>query len=141
MVRSTVRAMVRAMAPAATSTSPSLATLLQHSVALDSDILDEQQTQQSDGGLIGWVTDIPPGGSLINIETIACEVLGLGARANSLFEPGVAPLRSDPSGYSSGRTTRSARWGLRDRSRYMTRGPGFVAPPGNYVIDYRLRAP
>jgi hypothetical protein len=126
---------------AASSSDPTASVLLQHSISLDSDILDTQQ-QESDGGLIGWTTNIPPGTSLINTETVACQVLGLGARANSVFEPGVAPLSNDPNHYFlRPYHALSAVGSAGSTPGYMTRGPGFAAPAGTYAIDFRLRAP
>jgi len=132
---------LRAAAPPG-STNPSAADLLQHSVSLDSDILDLQQVEADSGAPIGWVTAVPAGGSLINTETVAANVLGLGARANSVFEPGTAPLASDAKGYFL-RPYRalSAVASAGSQPGYMTRGPGFAAPAGAYAVDFRLRAP
>jgi hypothetical protein len=133
---------LRANPAASPSSTPSASELLQHSVSLDSDILDDQQQQAGSGTLIGWVTDVPPGGSLINTETVAAEVLGLGARSNSVFEPGVAPLSSDAQGYFlRPYHALSAVGSAGSQPGYMTRGPGFQAPPGAYAVDFRLRAP
>jgi hypothetical protein len=130
--------------PAAATSNPDASALLQHSMALDSNILDNQQQQGSSGTLIGWVTAIPPGGSLINTETIACEVLGLGAAANTVLEPGVAPLSSDANGYYPRPYHALSAVVLAmggSQPGYMTLGPGFQAPPGTYQVDFRLRAP
>jgi hypothetical protein len=133
---------LRANPAAASSTNPSASDLLQHAVSLDSDILDNQEEQEDSGTLIGWVTNIPAGTSLINTETVASEVLGLGARANSVFEPGVAPLTDDANGYFlRPYHVLSAVASAGSVPGYMTRGPGFRAPPGTYAVDFRLRAP
>jgi hypothetical protein len=129
--------------PAATpSSSPTASTLLQHSMALDSHILDNQEHDGDAGAPIGWVTDIPAGTSLINTETVAAQVLGLGARANAVFEPGVAPLTNDPNGYFvRPYHVLSAVSSAGSQPGYMTNGPGFYAPQGTYTVDFRLRAP
>jgi hypothetical protein len=133
---------LRASSSASASSTPSTTELLQHSLSLDSDILDNQQQQGDSGVPIGWVTDIPAGGSLINIETVACDVLGLGARSSSVFEPGVAPLSSDPGGYFlRPYHVLSAVGSAGSKPGYMTLGPGFQASPGAYTVDFRLRAP
>ncbi len=129
---------------ASATTNPSASVLLQHSIALDSDIVDDQQEQEDSGASIGWVTNVPPGTSLINTETVAAEVLGLGARSNSVLEPGVAPPSSDPNGYFL-RPYHALSAVVLDEGGsqpgYITKGPGFQAPPGSYEVDFRLRAP
>ncbi len=115
------------------------ATLVQHSESLRSDILDNQQT----GGTtpLGWCTGIPAGGSLMNIESLAAGVLALAARANSVLEPGVGPMTSDAGTYFlRPYHVLSAVTGM-SQPGYMTRGPGFEAPPGAYVVEFLLRAP
>jgi len=132
---------LRANAGSLGAGDPSDSVLLQHSIALDSNILDNQQIDSGSGALIGWTTNVPTAGSLINTETVAAQVLGLGARANSVFEPGVLPLTNDANEYFLRPFhALSAVVGL-SQPGYMTRGPGFLAPPGTYAVDFRLRAP
>jgi hypothetical protein len=54
----------------------------------------------------------------------------------------VGPLSNDPNGYFlRPYHALSAVGSAGSTPGYMTRGPGFTAPPGTYAIDFRLRAP
>ncbi|MDB4997615.1 MAG: hypothetical protein JWM74_5047 [Myxococcaceae bacterium] len=124
-------------APALSATKR--AELLQHSIALRSDLLSIQET--SGASALGWRSDISSATSLMNIESLTVGVLALGARADSVFEAGSAPLKSEAKGYFVrphhviSAVTGTSTAGL------VTTGPGFAAPPGSYDVDFFLRAP
>jgi hypothetical protein len=77
----------------------------------------------------------------MNIESLTVPVLALAARADTVLEAGTAPLRNEAKGYFVrphhvlSAVTGSSAAGL------MTTGPGFLAPPGSYEVDFLLRAP
>ena len=123
-------------------------TLIQHSVALRSNILSDQQ--QENGAPIGWVTgnnttDRNDPSSLINTETTVADVLGLGAGAHLSFEVGRAPL-STPAPSSAGKfflrphNVLSAVVGL-SPTGMMSYGPYMNLPAGSHTVDFYLRAP
>jgi hypothetical protein len=115
------------------------AELLQHSVSLDSSILDNQE--MSGTKPLGWRSDKNDANSLMNTESMAVGALALGARANSVFEPGVAPMTNDANNYFvRPYHALSAVTGLSQAGK-MTAGPGFRAPAGTYQVDFLLRAP
>ncbi|MCJ1281513.1 hypothetical protein MMC26_000833 [Xylographa opegraphella] len=115
------------------------ATLFQHSIALRSTILSEQQ-QQENGVDIGWLTGRLDASTLINTETTSISVLALCAHARICFEAGLPPL-STPSGFFyRPYHVLSAVAGLSPPG-YMVYGPYTSVGTGSYVADFFLRAP
>jgi hypothetical protein len=115
--------------------------LLQHAIALRANLLDHQEHQPGTGAPLGWRSDFTDPGALMNVESVVVGVLALGARANAVFEPGVPPMASDASSYFvRPYHAISAVVGL-SQPGLMTKGPGFLAPPGTYQFDFALRAP
>jgi hypothetical protein len=113
--------------------------LLQHSISLRSNILSNQETNGIN--LYGWVTGINDPTTLMNIESIACNVLALGATTNTVFEAGLPPLTADNNQYFlRPHHVLSGVTGL-SQAGFMTRGPGWTIPTGTYQVDFFLRAP
>jgi hypothetical protein len=113
--------------------------LVQHSEALRSNILDNQE--KNGATLLGWRSDRTQATSLMNIESLTAAVLALGARAGTVFEPGVSPMQRDSNGYFlRPYHALSAVTGM-STAGMMTKGPGFEAPAGSYKVDFHLRAP
>ena len=71
--------------------------LVSHWVSLRSNILSDQETSGS--RLLGWRSNVSDPNSLINTESIAVNVLGLGAGAIHVFEAGQAPLQMENNNY------------------------------------------
>ena len=122
-------------------------TLVQHSISIRSNILSDEQVEN--GVFIGWLsgsdTDRVDPGSLINTETTACDVLGLGAGAKVSFEVGRTPLVTPPPSASGQFFLRphnvlSAVVGLSPVG-LMSDGPNMPLPTGSYTADFYLRAP
>jgi hypothetical protein len=113
--------------------------LVQHSEALRSNILDQQEHAAS--GPIGWRSDRTQTGSLINIESIAVEVLALGARATAVFEPGVPPMTADPNGYFVRPYHAISAVAGTSTAGMLARGPRIQAPPGSYIATFMVRVP
>jgi hypothetical protein len=122
-------------------------TLVQHAISLRSDMISDQQ--QESGVPIGWLTGGSAGrtdpSTLINTETTAVDVLGLGAGARYSFEVGRSPLSTPaPSGagqfYLRPHNVLSAVVGL-SPTGFMSYGPYMSFPAGAYTVDYYLRAP
>jgi hypothetical protein len=115
--------------------------LLQHSIALRSNILSTQETNGRD--LFGWRTESNRQEALINIETTTCNVLGLAPCSNAVFEAGRSPLTSDDCGYFlRPHQVLSAVIDI-SRAGFLTRGPGWLFPKREsiYQADFYLRAP
>ncbi|MCJ1377046.1 hypothetical protein MMC17_000136 [Xylographa soralifera] len=114
------------------------ATLFQHSIALRSTILSEQQ--QANGAAIGWLTGRLDASTLINTETTSISVLALCANARICLEAGLPPL-STPSGYFyRPYNALSAVVGLSPVG-YMVYGPYMTIGTGSYTADFFLRTP
>jgi len=75
---------------AASASFPQRNDVLQHAIALRSNLLSFQE--KSGSTPLGWRTDILNSNSLMNTETLAVSVLALGANATWVLEPGYAPL-------------------------------------------------
>ncbi len=118
------------------------ADLLDHGVAIRSDMLSIQETDAATGAPLGWRSDVTQAGSLMNIESLAVSVLGLGAGAAATFEPGVLPMRADATFFVRPHHVISAVAGMSSPG-LLTDGPGlFVAPSAQpYEASFFLRAP
>jgi hypothetical protein len=112
--------------------------LLQHSISLRSNILSNQERQGSQ--LYGWISEIDNPATLINTETVAVDVLALGAGGKFTYEAGEAPLTSDNRLYLRSRNVLSAVVGV-SSAGYMANGPEVKLPTGPYTVDFFLRAP
>jgi hypothetical protein len=113
--------------------------IISHWVSLRSNILSFQETSGS--RLLGWRSNVSDPNSLINTESIAINVLGLGAGAIHVFESGQEPLRvENQNNFVRLDHVLSA---VKEFSNpgYMTLGPDQNYPPGSYVVDFFLRAP
>lgn len=116
-----------------------LTQLIQHSVSLRSIIISNQE--KSGSNLYGWITDIGSSTALINTETIACNVLGLGSGGSVAYEAGQAPLNMSAGNYFvRPYSALSAVVGLSSQG-YMTYGPYQHFATGAYTVDYYMRAP
>ncbi len=117
-----------------------LTQLIQHSVSLRSIIISNQE--KSGPNLYGWITDIGSSTALMNTETIACNVLGLGSGGYAAYEAGHAPLDMSSGGnyFVRSYSALSAVTGLSSPG-YMTYGPYQHFATGTYTVDYYLRAP
>jgi hypothetical protein len=120
--------------------------LIQHSIALRSNILSDQQ--QESGRPIGWVTgdaatSRTSATSVINTETTSANILALGAEAVLSYEVGRAPLNSSHcvNCFLRPHNVFSAVVGLTPPSTVMSYGPYTTLPPGNYIVDFYLRTP
>ena len=71
--------------------------VISHWVSLRSNILSYQETSGSK--LLGWRSHVTDPNSLMNTESIATNVLGLGAGALQVFEAGQAPLQVGNNNY------------------------------------------
>lgn len=112
--------------------------LLQHWVSLRSNILSNQE--KNDSNLYGWRTHIEKTDSLINTETIAINVLALGANSLYGFEAGQPPLQMEDHNYLvRSYNVLSAITGS-SRPGYMTFGPYQQYPPNAYLADFFLRS-
>lgn len=112
--------------------------LLQHSISLRSNILSNQERQNQ--AFYGWVSAIGSAHSLMNTETIAVNVLALGAGAKYSYEAGRAPIATSGNYFLRSHNVFSAVAGL-SPAGYMTDGPGLNLPTGTYSIDFLVRGP
>ena len=113
--------------------------VISHWVSLRSNILSYQEASGS--RLLGWRSNINDPNSLMNTESIATNVLGLGAGALQVFEAGQAPLRMSNNNYFI--RPHHVLSAVKDVSApgYLTNGPGLHYLPGSYQVDFFLRAP
>ncbi|MEV6636232.1 hypothetical protein AB0M54_36320 [Actinoplanes sp. NPDC051470] len=65
--------------------------LILHSVSLRDLIIRRQQRETGTGRLLGWTSSVEPGGTLMNIESLAVNALALGAGSLATFEPDQTP--------------------------------------------------
>jgi len=114
--------------------------LLQHAISVRSNILSFQEVK--DGKYIGWVTGTRDPGTLINIESIAACVLGLGANAYHTFEVGQAPLSYDTSSsyFYRPHNVLSAVTGL-SKAGFMSHGPYLKYAPQTWTVKFYVRTP
>jgi hypothetical protein len=117
--------------------------LIQHSVSLRADIINRQIVSGNAPG--GWVTsrDANNNNSLVNTETIAFQVLGLGAGGQLAFEAGQSPmLFSQGSNFSYNAVGRyvTATAGA-SRAGTLLYGPYWQFPVGDYTVAFYTRAP
>ena len=117
--------------------------LMQHWVSIRSNIISYQEENSS--GPIGWRTSNAPCTSnncpLINTETVAANVLGLGSGAKFTFEAGLYPLSMTNNNYFlRPHNVLSAVVGASNPG-HMTYGPGWQLPAGSYEVDFFLRSP
>jgi hypothetical protein len=110
-----------------------------HWVSLRSNILSCQERNGS--SFYGWRSNIQDPNSLINTESIAANVLGLGAGALQVFEAGQAPLQMSNNNYFA--RPHHVLSAVKDLSipGYLTYGPDLHYLPGYYEVDFFLRSP
>ena len=113
--------------------------LVSHWVSLRSNILSFQESNGS--SFYGWRSNIRDPNSLMNTESIAANVLGLGANALQVFEAGQAPLQMSNNNYFV--RPHHVLSAVKDVSApgYLTYGPDLHYLPGYYEVDFFLRAP
>jgi hypothetical protein len=112
--------------------------IISHWVSLRSNILSYQET--SGTRLLGWRSNVSDPNSLINTESIAINVLGLGAGAIHVLEAGQAPLQIGNNTYLlQPFHVVSAVKGV-STPGYLTLGPGQYYPLGTYAVDFFLHA-
>eukprot|EP00455_Lapot_gusevi_P031196 TRINITY_DN3371_c0_g1_i4.p1 TRINITY_DN3371_c0_g1~~TRINITY_DN3371_c0_g1_i4.p1 ORF type:complete len:307 (-),score=67.48 TRINITY_DN3371_c0_g1_i4:123-1043(-) len=125
------------------STTPAVSIpALQHYLALRSALLSLQQYDPQQRP-IGWLSNTQDTTTLINTESIACSVLGLGAAALETYEFGLAPLsynQSDKFFYRPYHVL-SAVVSLSTPQSYLSQGPSRVYPTGKYNAEFMLRVP
>ncbi|MFG1606705.1 hypothetical protein [Actinoplanes sp. NPDC049265] len=61
--------------------------LILHSVSLRNLIIANQQREAGTGRLLGWTSSVEPGGTLMNIESLAVNALALGAGGLAAYDP------------------------------------------------------
>ena len=114
--------------------------MLQHSISLRSHIINNQQID-SVGSPTGWITDMWLPNSLINTESIAANVLALGANAKYVYEAGKFPMQMTNAQYfPRPHNVLSAVNGF-SLAGFMTYGPYHNFPIGSYAVEFLLRAP
>ncbi len=113
--------------------------LIQHSVSLRIILLNtlEQQGSQS----YGWVSQIGEPHSFINTETIAANVLALGAGGIVSYEAGKPPLHMNNGNFLMQPYHALAAIVGRSRPGYMTYGPYQQQSLGIHMVDFYIRAP
>jgi hypothetical protein len=112
--------------------------LVQHSVSLRSAIIENQEPAGST--LAGWTTNVTAGTTLMNTESLAVNVLALGAAAKTTFGAGQPPLAAQPNDYFlSPQGIFSAQAGF-SRPGHMTYGPYANYPTGSYTVDFVMRS-
>lgn len=124
----------------ASGTFPERQNLVQHSIAIRSDLLSLQERDAS-GRRLGWITGIGDPRTLMNTETLSVAVLALGAEAMWVFEPGHEPLRTGAGNYLYRSqhvlsAVRKLSW-----PGHMVYGPYWAIEPGVYHVDFALRTP
>lgn len=125
---------------AARAVFPRRNAVLQHAIALRSQLLSLQQ-RDDQGRLLGWITDIDNPRSLMNTETLALGVLALGVGAHWVFEPGYAPMWSAAGNYFlRPHNALSAVVGL-SKPGHIVYGPYWTLPAGYYEVEFALRTP
>ncbi|GAA4040682.1 hypothetical protein [Parerythrobacter jejuensis] len=114
--------------------------LLQHAVSLRSQILSRQVVNPQ-GELLGWVTERDNPVTLINTETIAANVLGLGAGGRYAFEAGKMPMRQGSGNYFL--RPHNVLSAVKDLSNpgMLNFGPYLIFPTGTVSVDFYLRSP
>ncbi len=125
---------------------------MQHWVALCANLLSLQE--RHNGKRFSWVTHADRGcGRYMSTEGTATAVLALGAGAVHVLEAGVAPLQmannhyylrvDEEQGSPVDQYVLSAVKGVKEESQpgFMTYGPYWQYPQGNYTADFFLRAP
>lgn len=113
--------------------------IMQHSVSLRSQILNNQE-KDSYGNLLGWISNIGVNTTLINTEGVSVNSLALGANSKFVFEADSAPMMVGNGFFIREYHVVSAVVGL-SFPGYISFGPYLPLPPGNYVIQFCLRAP
>jgi len=113
--------------------------IISHWVSLRSNILSFQETSGS--RLLGWRSNVSDPNSLINTESIAVNVLGLGAGAIHVFEAGQAPLQVENQNYFVRPYHVLSAVKELSTPGFMTLGPNQNYPAGTYAVDFFLRAP
>eukprot|EP00455_Lapot_gusevi_P031194 TRINITY_DN3371_c0_g1_i12.p1 TRINITY_DN3371_c0_g1~~TRINITY_DN3371_c0_g1_i12.p1 ORF type:complete len:307 (-),score=71.95 TRINITY_DN3371_c0_g1_i12:123-1043(-) len=125
------------------STTPAVSIpALQHYLALRSALLSLQQYDPQQRP-IGWLSNTKNTATLINTESIAVSVLGLGAAALETYEFGLAPLsynQSDKFFYRPYHVL-SAVVSLSTPQSYLSQGPSRVYHTGKYNAEFMLRVP
>jgi hypothetical protein len=128
---------------------PSNKDLLQQYVSIRSNILSFQAIDSGSASLVegpfyGWTSDVSGGNSLMNTESVATNVLGLGANALFSYEIGRLPLKSDSASanfYMRSHNVLSAVEGI-STSGYLAYGGPYVtlSKEGNYLLEIFIRS-
>lgn len=113
--------------------------IIQHSVSLRSQILNNQE-KDNNGTLLGWISNIGVNTTLINTEGVSVNSLALGANSKYVFEADSAPMMVGNGFFIREYHAVSAVVGL-SFPGYISFGPNFPLPRGNFVIQFCLRAP
>jgi hypothetical protein len=112
--------------------------IVQHAISIRAEILARQELDGA-GNALAWRSDVTQA-ALINTETIALAVLALGAGADTVLEPGVAPMGMAASFFLRPYHVVSAVVGQSKRG-FLTQGPGFFASKRRHSVELYLRAP
>lgn len=113
--------------------------VLQHSVSLRSQILNNQE-KDGNGNLLGWISNIGVDTTLINTEGVSVNSLALGANSKFVFEASTSPMMVGNGFFIREYHAVSAVVGI-SLPGYISFGPNFPLPSGDYVIQFCLRAP
>jgi hypothetical protein len=118
--------------------------LATHSASLRGQIIFRQQRTNGTGTPLGWTThtDLEENPtSLMNIETLAVNVLALGAGAKQTYSPGQAPLQTPAAG-NYRRTVTGLLQAVPGTSSagHITFGPNHTLAPGSYNVEFVMRS-
>lgn len=114
--------------------------LTQHAVSLRSQILS-RQIKNGSGTRLGWVTNRNDPQTLINTETTALNVLGLGAGGRYAFEPGRAPMFKGPGNYFLRHHNALSAVRFHSSPGMMNFGPYVNFPTGQMDVEFHMRSP
>jgi hypothetical protein len=117
--------------------------MIQHSISLRSQILSHQEIEG--GEYIGWTSSIDDPETLINIESIAVNVLALSTNSFLTFEPGLYPMKTSKEKKYFRRPhhvlSAIAAGPEASQEGYLSFGPYIKLPVGKYQCEFFLRSP
>ncbi len=112
--------------------------LIQHSISLRAILLTTQERNGSQ--LYGWISRINDPRTLINTETVAINVLALGAGGLAAYEAGVRPLLMNNKNFVMQPYHALSAIAGTSQPGYMTYGPYQHQPLGMHWVDFYMRA-
>ena len=98
------------------------------------------QERDGQGRLLGWNGAVGHAEGLINTEGSFLSILALNASPGSeVYEAGLGPLSSGAGNYSLRPSNVYSAVSGKSQPGYLTSGPDYVYPAGDYQADYLLR--